>query len=140
MSKKNTNPELINWGLLGHEWAVNLLKQHVIFESQRHAYLFTGPESIGRRTLALRFAQALNCPSPVAPGDPCRICRTCTQIDAMLYPDLAIVQAEQSGGVKSRSDPGTNSQLISGAVRRSVSGGDPAALRRSQSECGQRIT
>jgi DNA polymerase-3 subunit delta' len=99
MSKKNTNPELINWGLLGHEWAVNLLKQHVIFESQRHAYLFTGPESIGRRTLALRFAQALNCPSPVAPGDPCRICRTCTQIDAMLYPDLAIVQAEQSGGV-----------------------------------------
>ena len=32
-------------------------------------------------------------------ANPCGICRTCRQIDAMQYPDLAIVQAEKEGGV-----------------------------------------
>jgi DNA polymerase-3 subunit delta' len=88
----------MNWDMLGHEWAVDLLREHISQGSLRHAYLFTGPQGIGRRTLALRLAQALNCPQPLAPGEPCRTCRTCTQIERMQHPDLAIVQAEQSGG------------------------------------------
>ncbi len=88
-----------NWELLGHEWAVDMLRQHLIRDGIRHAYLFTGPPGLGRRSLALRFAQALNCPQPPAPGDACRECRTCKQIEAMQYPDLAVVQAEKEGGV-----------------------------------------
>jgi DNA polymerase-3 subunit delta' len=99
MSEKGKKINSSNWGLLGHEWAVNLLRRHVIFESQRHAYLVTGPQSIGRRTLALRFAQALNCPSPTAPGEPCRNCQTCVQIEAMRHPDLAVLQSDQVGGI-----------------------------------------
>jgi len=87
----------MNWDVLGHEWAVDLLREHVSQGSFRHAYLFTGPQGIGRRTLALRLAQALNCPQPLAPGEPCRTCRTCTQIERMQHPDLAVVQAEQPG-------------------------------------------
>jgi DNA polymerase-3 subunit delta' len=90
---------LENWGLLGHEWAVEMLKQHIAHQAVRHAYLFTGPPGLGRRSLALRFAQALNCPQPPAPGEPCRKCRTCKQIEAMQFPDLAVVQAEKEGGV-----------------------------------------
>ena len=67
----------MNWNLLGHEWAVSLLKEHVARGQARHAYLFTGPHQIGRRTLALRLAQALNCLQPVAPGEPCGACRAC---------------------------------------------------------------
>lgn len=88
-----------NWGLIGHEWAVQLLRQHVAQHTQRHAYLFTGPPGVGRRTLAIRLAQALNCPQPLAPGEPCRTCRTCSQIEAMRHPDLFFVQADQVGGV-----------------------------------------
>ena len=88
-----------NWGIIGHEWAVQLLRQHVAQHTQRHAYLFTGPLGVGRRTLAIRLAQALNCPHPLAPGEPCLTCRTCTQIEAMRHPDLFIVQADQFGGV-----------------------------------------
>ena len=87
-----------NWGLLGNEWAVELLKQHLVRDSVRHAYLFCGPPGLGRRTLALRFAQALNCPNPVAPGEPCGKCKTCQQIERMQYADLAIIQAEKEGG------------------------------------------
>ncbi len=88
-----------NWNLLGHEWAVQMLKQHLIHDSLRHAYLFCGPPGLGRRTLALRLSQALNCPEPVAPGEPCGICRTCKQIDRMQYTDLAVIQAEKEGGI-----------------------------------------
>ncbi len=88
----------VNWDILGHAWAVDLLRQHAAQGSFRHAYLFTGPQGVGRRTLAVRLAQALNCPQPPAPGVPCRTCRTCTRLEAMQHPDLAIVQAEQVGG------------------------------------------
>jgi DNA polymerase-3 subunit delta' len=87
-----------NWHLLGHEWAVDMLRQHVARDEARHAYLFAGPPGLGRRTLALRFAQALNCPQPTAPGEPCGACRDCKQIQAMGHPDLSIVQAETEGG------------------------------------------
>jgi len=88
----------MNWDLLGHDWAVNLLREHVAKGSLRQAYLFSGPQGVGRRTLALRLAQAINCPQPPAPGEPCRTCRTCTQIEQMQHPDLAIVQADTEGG------------------------------------------
>ncbi|MBN2388674.1 MAG: DNA polymerase III subunit delta' [Anaerolineales bacterium] len=88
-----------NWGLLGHQWAVEMLKQHITHQAVRHAYLLTGPGGLGRRTLALRFAQALACPQPPAAAVPCGTCQTCRQIEAMQFPDLAVVQAEKEGGV-----------------------------------------
>lgn len=87
-----------NWGLLGHEWAVEMLKQHLVHDSARQAYLFCGPPGVGRRTLALRFAQALNCLNPPVPGEPCGTCKTCQQIERMQYTDLTIIQAEKEGG------------------------------------------
>ncbi|NOY99781.1 MAG: DNA polymerase III subunit delta' [Chloroflexi bacterium] len=88
-----------NWNLLGHEWAVNMLRQHVANRTMRHAYLFTGPPGLGRRTLALAFAQALNCTQPPQAGEACGTCRDCKQIAAMQHPDLTIVQAEKEGGI-----------------------------------------
>ncbi len=88
-----------NWGLLGHEWAVDMLRQHVTRDATRHAYLFAGPPGVGRRTLALRLAQALNCTQPVEPGVPCGQCRDCKQIEAMRHPDLTVIQADSEGGI-----------------------------------------
>lgn len=82
-----------NWNLLGHEWAVDMLRQHAAHDEIRHAYLFCGPPGLGRRTLALRLAQALNCTKPLAPGVPCGLCRDCKQIDAMQHPDMNVIQA-----------------------------------------------
>ena len=87
-----------NWNLLGHTWAVDMLRQHVANHTARHAYLVTGPPGLGRRTLALHLAQALNCTQPPSPGEFCGTCRDCRQIAAVQHPDLAIIQAETEGG------------------------------------------
>lgn len=87
-----------NWNLIGHEWAVDMLKKHVIHGTTRHAYLFCGPPGLGRRTLALRFAQALNCTTPSEPGIPCGQCRDCKQIESMAHADLTVIQADAEGG------------------------------------------
>lgn len=89
----------MSWDIAGHEWAANLLKGHIARQEVRHAYLFTGPDGVGRRTLALQFAQALNCLQPPEPGGFCGECRTCRQIAAMQHSDLSVVQAEKEGGV-----------------------------------------
>jgi DNA polymerase-3 subunit delta' len=88
----------MSWDMLGHQWAVELLQGHVAHSEVRHAYLFTGPQGVGRRTLAIRLAQALNCQQPPAPGTPCLQCRNCQQIARMEHPDLAVVAADQVGG------------------------------------------
>ena len=87
-----------NWNLIGHEWAVDMLKKHVVNGTTRHAYLFAGPPGLGRRSLALRFAQALNCQTSINAGIPCGQCRDCKQIEAMQHPDLSVVQADSEGG------------------------------------------
>lgn len=79
------------WDIYGHDWVVTLLKKHAAGGNLRHAYLFVGAEGVGRRTLALRFAQALNCSQPPAPGEFCGTCRDCRQIQSMQYPDLSLV-------------------------------------------------
>ncbi len=85
--------------MIGHDWAVALLAQHVIEQGERHAYLITGPQGVGRRTLALRFMQALCCQSMPNPGQLCRTCSACRRIDAMEHPDLTIVEAGHEGEV-----------------------------------------
>jgi DNA polymerase-3 subunit delta' len=89
----------LSWQIAGHEWAARLLKGHIHGGEVRHAYLFTGPQGVGRRTLALQFAQALNCLNPPAPGEFCGECRICRQTAAMQHSDLAVLQAEKEGGI-----------------------------------------
>jgi DNA polymerase-3 subunit delta' len=76
-----------------------MLRKHIIHGTTRHAYLFSGPPGLGRRTLALRFAQALNCPTPIETGIPCGQCRDCKQIESMKHADLTIVQSDSEGGI-----------------------------------------
>ena len=83
------------WHMIGHSWATDILRKLIANQQLRHAYLITGPPGIGRRTLALRISQSLNCPQPPAPGVPCRSCHTCQRIEKMEHPDLSIVEVEE---------------------------------------------
>lgn len=87
-----------NWNLIGHEWAVDMLRRHVANQTMRHAYLITGSPGLGRRSLALAFARSLTCSASPARGEFCGECRNCRQISAMQHPDLTLIQAETEGG------------------------------------------
>lgn len=55
-----------------------------------HAYLFTGPEGIGKKTFAGFFAQAILCENR---GDkPCGVCRSCRMFITGNHPDTAWVR------------------------------------------------
>jgi len=89
----------MNWDLMGHEWAVDLLREHIIHQRLRQAYLISGPTGVGRRTLALSLTKALNCSQPPRTGEFCGICRACSHIQTMTHPDLSVIQATEIGGV-----------------------------------------
>ncbi|MGH2619380.1 MAG: ATP-binding protein [Anaerolineales bacterium] len=91
----------MSWGLIGNEQAVSRLRGQITQNRVRHAYLFTGPPAIGKRTLGLRFAQALNCERPGRPGDFCApgdpaACRVCRGVPDQTDPDLHILTPEES--------------------------------------------
>jgi DNA polymerase-3 subunit delta' len=75
-----------NWGIAGHEWAVQYLRQSLLRQRDAHAYLFVGPEHIGKSLLALRLAQALVCET--GGPDPCLVCRACKRAAKGNHPDV----------------------------------------------------
>lgn len=79
--------------IIGHDWAAKLLQSHIAQAQTRHAYLLTGPPNAGKSTLAIRFAQALNCEQPPHPGGHCGECSICKRILEGTFPDLHIVQS-----------------------------------------------
>jgi DNA polymerase III subunit delta' len=89
----------MSWNIIGHEWAAQMLETHIQRGDVHHAYLFAGPPGVGRRTLALRYAQALNCPNAQGSGQPCGVCRVCQQIERMQHIDMSVVRAEREGGM-----------------------------------------
>jgi DNA polymerase-3 subunit delta' len=85
----------MSWQMTGHEWAEQLLRQHLAMGKLRQAYLFLGAEGVGKRTLALRLAQALLCSAPPEPGAWCGNCRACRGVPRQMYSDLHSILVEE---------------------------------------------
>ena len=84
--------------IFGHDWAQRLLRGVVLSGSSSHAYLFVGPDRVGKTTLARAFAQALTCESPQAEVGlgACGQCRSCRLAAERGYPDHRFI--EPGGG------------------------------------------
>src|ERR1700694_1820314 len=76
----------MSWDVIGQELAVSTLRRAIESGRVAHAYLFVGPEHVGRATTARAFAQALNCQTDAE--RPCRACRTCRLIAEDKHPDI----------------------------------------------------
>jgi DNA polymerase-3 subunit delta' len=69
------------------------LRRTLAQERFPHAFLFVGPEGIGKRTFARTLAQALLCPrTREVDLDPCETCPSCLQVKAGTHPDLIEVE------------------------------------------------
>lgn len=83
--------------VIGQEGPKKKIRTALTRQAIGHAYLFSGDDGIGKRLMALRFAQALSCETPPSSAQPdsCGHCRTCEQIDSGTYPDLLVIEPER---------------------------------------------
>jgi DNA polymerase-3 subunit delta' len=80
--------------VVGNTQAQAVLERALAMGQLRHAYLLHGPEGVGKRTLALAFAQAALCLRR-GPGEsePCGECASCRKVAHRNHPDLAVIEA-----------------------------------------------
>ena len=76
------------WQVLGQTKAVSLLQRSLERESLAHAYLLVGPSHVGKMTLAINLAQALNCESAERP---CGECLSCQKIASANHADVQVI-------------------------------------------------
>jgi DNA polymerase III delta prime subunit len=79
--------------IIGHKKQLEFLKKKLELNQLSHAYLFSGPKEIGKKTLALEFAELLDC----------------------RFPDLLIVESVNStSSIKNKKD---NLEIDIGQIR-----------------------
>lgn len=71
-----------HWNVIGHEDPLGALEKDFLNGIVRHAYLFVGPEQIGKFAAAKASASILQCPDNF-----CHRCPTCIQIEKRCHPD-----------------------------------------------------
>src|ERR1700730_8366627 len=78
--------------LIGHAGALAWLRGALATNRLAHAYLITGPRSVGKRTFALEMAKALNCLAPAVADRPDHSCQHCRLIERNVHPDVRVVR------------------------------------------------
>ncbi len=79
-------------GIEGHDDVVERFRVALTRRRLASSFLFAGPDGIGKRTFAIKLAQALLCENrPEEELDPCETCSSCVQVEAQSHPDLVLV-------------------------------------------------
>ncbi len=81
------------WDLIGHDGPIQALEAWLARGRLPHALLVVGPPQVGKGTLALRLAQALNCIAPPKER-PCGHCHQCRRIAQGIHPDVQVMSME----------------------------------------------
>jgi DNA polymerase-3 subunit delta' len=68
-------------------------------EALAHAYLFSGPASVGKFETAINISQLLNCSSSIK-GLPCLECSNCKNILEGNHPDIHVIDNGSSDSIK----------------------------------------
>jgi DNA polymerase-3 subunit delta' len=82
------------WRFIGNERAIAAVQRALASGSPPHAWLFTGPERVGKATLARLLAQALNCASDTTGIESCGDCAQCRRVAGGIHSDVQTVVIE----------------------------------------------
>ncbi len=77
----------------GQESAVAFLKSVVRQNRIAHAYVFVGPDGVGKNRAALNFAKLLLCQDP-KDAEPCDLCASCVKAQGLNHPDIQQVSPD----------------------------------------------
>ena len=75
--------------IVGHQRQLEILRAGLKSGRLHHAYLFWGPEGIGKKSAALSFAMAMHCSQ--GNFDSCGQCPSCVSIVGGSHPDVSLV-------------------------------------------------
>lgn len=85
----------MSWSdVLDQQRAVEALRRAIDSERVAHAYLFYGPDGVGKRAVALAFAQALQCEE--AGSGVCGQCSACRKVQRLVHPDVHVLLPQPS--------------------------------------------
>ena len=76
--------------VIGHDRQKNILRRAIASGRLAHAYLFAGPEGVGKRLMALAVARVLFC----ATGTGCGECAACRKLEHRNHPDLHVLEPD----------------------------------------------
>jgi len=82
------------WQVIGQARVISLLQHSLERQSLAHAYLLAGPAHVGKMTLALELAKALNCE---ASEPPCGECASCQKITSANHADVQVIGLTRNG-------------------------------------------
>lgn len=82
------------WQVIGQDRAVSLFRRSLDLDLLAHAYLLVGPAHVGKMTLAINLAQAVNCE---AAAPPCGECASCQKIAVCGHADVQVVGLGSQG-------------------------------------------
>ena len=75
--------------IIGHEPQKEFLRNSVRKNRISHAYLFSGPEGVGKKLVAIDFAKLINCVEDGAENLDCE-CTSCVKTEKGLNPDVLV--------------------------------------------------
>ncbi len=75
--------------ILGHDRQKDILRRALNKNRLAHAYLFEGPEGVGKRLMALALARAVFCQE-----GGCGTCAACRKVDHHNHPDLHLLEPD----------------------------------------------
>ncbi len=75
--------------VIGQDRVKQILKNAILNGKVAHAYLFYGPEGVGKDAMAIEFAKALNCERNR--GEACDECKTCRGIGELAHPNVKLI-------------------------------------------------
>lgn len=87
------------WQVVGQTKATSLFQRCLEGETLAHAYLLVGPPHVGKMTLALDLAKALNCEGS---EPPCGACDSCQKIAAAKHADVQVIGLADSGNPEAK--------------------------------------
>ena len=85
------------WPIVGHERIITALRNFIQRDKIPHAFLFLGPENLGKATVALYFMKSIQCQEKIRP---CGKCVSCLQIVQNLHPDTFLLQKKERIGIE----------------------------------------
>ncbi|MBP3341553.1 MAG: DNA polymerase III subunit delta' [Peptococcaceae bacterium] len=79
----------------GQEQAIHIIERAIQTQHIAHAYLFTGPEGVGKKKAALAMAQYLNCTGKASEStQSCGSCPSCIQAQTGSQPDIIVLEPD----------------------------------------------